>query len=209
MANNKFASSRSLGAYHISNNTVEYNPQRKSNFTLIISGLPTALEQKYGKGNIPRVGSNEADTTNVISNWQNEIIIALKECDVPGFSQSKIEIKRGNSTIKFPGKPEFKDINLSAYDFMGSNTKDALLAWQQLSYNSQGDFIGEKSTYKLDCTLYEYTPAGKEVRHWDIKGAWLSEVNIDSFSSEDDGVVTISATMVYDWSEIALRDVEA
>ena len=27
------------GAYHIANNKVEYNPQRKSNFTLIVNGL--------------------------------------------------------------------------------------------------------------------------------------------------------------------------
>ena len=39
------------GAYHIANNTVEYNPQRKSNFTLVVTGLD----------NLPRVGSAEDD----------------------------------------------------------------------------------------------------------------------------------------------------
>lgn len=70
------------GAYHIANNTVEYNPQRKSNFTLVVTGLD----------NLPRVGSAEDDTENRISDAQNQIIIALKSCDVPKVAIGKSEI---------------------------------------------------------------------------------------------------------------------
>jgi hypothetical protein len=201
MADNKFSTSMSMGAYHIANNQIEYNPQRKSNFMLALGDFPTSAK-------LARLGAPEADLTDsdYIEGWKNNIVIALKSCDTPGFSQGTIEISRGNSKIKFPGKPTFKDISVSAYDYMGSDVKDTFLAWQNLSYNSTGDFIGNKSAYKIDCTLYEYTPAGQEVRHWDIKGAWLSEVNIDGFDTEDDGVAMINATIVYDWAQMKLPD---
>ena len=44
------------------------------------------------------------------------------------------------------------------------------------------------------------------VRYWDITGAWLSNVEADSFEVDDDGVVTVKATMVFDWAEMHLPD---
>ena len=149
------------GAYHIANNTVEYNPQRKSNFTLVVTGLD----------NLPRVGSAEDDTENRISDAQNQIIIALKSCDVPKVAIGKSEIKRGNSTIKFAGKPTFDDISFSAYDYIGSDVKDTLLGWQNLAYNSRYDYIGNASSYKKACQLIEYTPDAKMVGYWDMTGS--------------------------------------
>ena len=186
------------GAYHIANNTVEYNPQRKSNFTLVVTGLD----------NLPRVGSAEDDTENRISDAQNQIIIALKSCDVPKVAIGKSEIKRGNSTIKFAGKPTFDDITFSAYDYIGSDVKDTLMGWQNLAYNSRYDYIGNASSYKKSCQLIEYTPDAKMVRYWDITGAWLSNVDTDGFDVDTDDVVTVKATMVFDWAEMHLPDEE-
>lgn len=184
------------GAYHIANNKIEYNPQRKSNFTLIVNGLE----------NLKRVGAADDDTGNVIPDAQNQIIIALKASDVPKVAIGKSSINRGNSTIKFAGKPTFEDISFTAYDYMGSDVKDTLLAWQNLAYNTRYDYIGNASAYKKTCQLIEYTPAGDMVRYWDITGAWLSNVEPDGFDVDDDGTVLIKATMVFDWSEMHLPD---
>ena len=190
------------GAYHISNNTVEYNPQRKNNFTLVIQGL----------NNIPRVGSVDSSLgdlgeTDIISNGQEQVIIALKSCDTPSFTQGSIEINRGNSTIKFAGKPTFNDINIEAYDYIGSNVKDTLLAWQNQSYNSKYDYVGGAWGYKKDCQLLQLTPTGDLVRYWDIKGAWVSSVEPGNFSMDSgDDAQTVSATIKYDWAEMKLPD---
>lgn len=184
------------GAYHIANNKVEYNPQRKSNFTLIVNGLD----------DIKRVGAADDDRRNVIKDAQNQIILALKSSDVPKVAIGKSEIKRGNSTIKFAGKPTFDDITFVAYDYMGSDVKDTLLAWQNLAYNTRYDYIGNASAYKKSAQLIEYTPNAEMVRYWDITGAWLSNVEADSFEVDDDGVVTVKATMVFDWAEMHLPD---
>lgn len=190
------------GAYHISNNTVEYNPQRKNNFTLIVNGL----------NNLPRVGSVDSSlgdlgVNDYIEDGQNQLILALKSSDTPQVTQNPIPINRGNSTIKFAGKPSFNDINIEAYDFIGSNVKDTLLAWQNLSYNTKYDYVGNAWSYKKDCQLLQLDPVGNLIRYWEIKGAWLQSVTPGNFSVDDGDIAqTVSATISYDWAELHLPD---
>lgn len=186
------------GAYHIANNSVEYNPQRKDNFTLVINDIDNLL----------RVGSsaNSTDEADIIVGGQEQIMLALRSCSVPQISQNEITINRGNSEIKFAGKPRFSDVSFSAYDYIGSNTKDVLLAWQQLSYNSSYDYVGNASEYKKSCQLLQLTPDGEIVRYWDIKGAWLSEVKSGDFDYTNNDIQTVDCTMKIDWAELHMPD---
>lgn len=191
------------GAYHISNNTVEYNPQRKNNFSLVVQGLT----------NLGRVGSVLTDSngntiaSETIDNGQEQLVLALRSADVPTVTQQPIPINRGNSTIKFAGKPEFNTLNLEFYDYIGSDVKDTLLAWQNLSYNTKYDYTGNAREYKKDCQLLQLTPKGEIVRYWEIKGAWLQTVEPGNYSVDSgDEAQTISATLVYDWAEMHLPD---
>lgn len=186
------------GAYHIANNKVEYNPQRSNNFELIIHGIDDIL----------RMGSRDGstDTADILRDGQESIRLALKSCTTPEITQSSIEVNRGNSTIKFAGKPTFSDISLVAYDYIGSNTKDVLLAWQALSYNGKYDYIGEARNYKKDCQLLQLTPDGEIVRYWDIKGAWLKSVKASDFDYSGDSIQTIDASISIDWAELKMPD---
>lgn len=186
------------GAYHIANNKVEYNPQRKDNFTLVVTGIDDLL----------RVGSRDGstDSKDKMTDGQEQIMLALKSCGTPQFSQGEIPINRGNSVIKFAGKPTFSDISFSAYDYIGSNIKDILLAWQQLSYNSKYDYVGNAKSYKKNCQLLQLTPDGTLVRYWDIKGAWLKDVKPGDFDYSSDDAQTVDATLVYDWAELRMPD---
>ena len=186
------------GAYNIANNTIEYNPQRVNNFNLVVKDIDNLLRA----GSV-LTSTNEADR---IKNAQEEIMIALRSCEVPSVSQNQILIQKGNSTIKFPGKPTFADIRLTAYDLMGSNAKDTFYAWQDLGYNRKYDFIGNKSQYKKNCTLYEFTPSGEVVRYWDIRGAWPTTVTVTGFDSTSDEEAIIDVTLSIDWAEMHLPD---
>lgn len=190
--------SLSRGAYHIANNKVEYNPQRKDNFTLVVNGIDNLL----------RVGSRDASTErkDIITGGQEQIMLTLKTCGTPQVSQGEITVNRGNSVIKFAGKPTFADISFTAYDYIGSNIKDVLLAWQQLSYNSKYDYVGNAADYKKNCQLLQLTPDGELVRYWEIKGAWLKDVKPGDFDYSSDDIQTIDGTLVYDWAEIRLPD---
>lgn len=186
------------GAYHIANNKVEYNPQRKDNFTLVVTGIDDLL----------RVGSRDGstDSKDKMTDGQEEIMLTLKSCGTPQFSQGEITVNRGNSVIKFAGKPTFADISFSAYDYIGSHIKDILLAWQQLSYNSKYDYVGNARSYKKNCQLLQLTPDGTLVRYWDIKGAWLKDVKPGDFDCTSDDAQTVDATLVYDWAELRMPD---
>lgn len=190
------------GAYHISNNTVEYNPQRKNNFNLIINGL----------GDLPRVYSidqsmGDLGDVDIIRNGQEQVSLSLRSCTTPVVTQNPIEINRGNSTIKFAGKPTFNTITIEAYDYIGSDAKDTLLAWQYLSYNGRYDYVGSAWNYKKDCQLLQLTPDGTLVRYWDIKGAWVQSVTPGDFNMDSgDEPQTWQAELVYDFATMRLSD---
>ena len=189
--------------YTRGNSGTEYNPQRKNNFTLIVNGLGNDLLR------VGTVDSTQGSITDAdkIVNGQEQLILALKSSDTPVLTQSPIEIGRMNSTIKFAGKPSFNTLNMEFYDYIGSEVKDTLYAWQNLQYNYRYDYVGGSSSYKKDCQLLQLTPDGTLVRYWDIKGAWLQSVTPGSYSMDDgDTAQTVSAELVYDWAQLHLPD---
>lgn len=198
------ADSITKGAYHIANNRVELNPQRRNNFTLVITDIDGIL----------RVGADMQDPQDEdrIANAQNEIIISLKSCTIPKYSVSKQPISRGNSVIKFAGKPTFDDVTLEAYDYMGSDVKDTFMAWLNLCYNTTFDFVGSVSntdrvaSYKKSCTLIEETPDGTPVHIWEIRGAFPLSVSSSDKDAEADDVSTVSVTLSIDWAEMKKPD---
>ena len=183
-------------AYHIAQNKVEYNPQRKNNFILVID---------FGD-DLPRVGSDDGttDPASIItaSEAQNQVILTLRECDTPSVSVGEIPVSRGNSVIKFAGKPTFGDMGFTAYDYIGANIKDTLLAWQNQVYNSKYDYTGNAKSYKKHCQLIQQTPNGTMVRYWDIEGAWPKEVKPDNFDYTSEDQQTVSCTLAIDWAEM-------
>jgi hypothetical protein len=97
-------------------------------------------------------------------------------------------------------------MNISAYDLMGSNIKDTLYAWQNLCYNRRYDYVGNKSSYKKNCTLYEYTPDGDVVRYWELEGVWPTTVTVSDFDTTSGEVAMINATLSVDRAELHLPD---
>lgn len=200
MANTPTPASNNYSAYHISQNKVEYNPQRKDNFTLIVDFNDDML----------RAGATEGSTADrdIIRalDAQNQLILTLKSCDIPNVSQGTVEISRGNSKIKFAGKPTFSDMSFTVYDYIGSNVKDALIAWQNLSYNSRYDYVGNAASYKKHAQLLQLTPNGTVVRYYDIEGMWLTAVNPEGFDYTTDGEQSISCTASIDWAQLGIPD---
>lgn len=183
-------------AFHISQNRVEYNPQRKNNFILVINFEDDLL----------RVGSDEGttDASSIItaSEAQNQVILTLRSCNTPNVALGEIPVYRGNSVIKFAGKPTFEDIQFEAYDYIGANIKDTLLAWQNQAYNSKYDYIGGAKSYKKHCQLIQQTPNGTMVRYWDIEGAWPKNVEPGDYDYTSEDQQTVSCTLAIDWAEM-------
>lgn len=184
-----------IGTYHLADNPKLYNPQRGNNFEFIVTGIDDLL----------RAGTAEAEDSR-ISKGQEVLRLSVVKTSIPNFSQSVIEIKRGNTILKAAGVPTFSEGSLEVNDFIGADTKSVLMAWQRLSYDVTTEKVGAMEDYKKDCTLVEYTPDYKQVRYWDLKGCWVSEITEGDFDMGDGDKKTITAKIIYDRAIMHLPD---
>lgn len=177
-----------IGSYHLADNPELYESQRDNNFEFIVTGID----------NILRVGAEPGDTSPNIENASQTLRFSVVSSSVPMFSQEVLSIRRGNSIMKFAGAPTFSEGTLVVNDYIGADTKSALMAWQNLSYNVKTEKVGNMKDYKKMCYLCEYTPDYKLVRTWKMLGCWVSGLTESDFSMDSAGKKTISATISFD-----------
>ena len=183
-----------LGTYYLTDNPKYYEIQRSNNFVFYVSGLSKAF--------------NIANNKYAQDNADDVIKISVNRATVPHFTQSPIQVKRGNNTMKFAGVPEFGSGSIDLNDYIGAGTKDVLLAWQNKSYDVRTEKVGLASDYKKDAYLLEYTPDYQLVRTWKLMGCWISGLSEGEYSHDSADKHTISATIEYDKAWIDISDVE-
>lgn len=181
------------GTYILADNPNIYEIQRSNNFELVITGVDNLL----------KAGADGSNASDYIGNVQEVLRLSVSEMFVPHFTQSFIEIKRGNNSIKFAGALNSWDGgSLSFIDYIGAETKEALMAWQNCSYDIRTEKVGLVTDYKKEAYLTEYTPDYQEVRTWVLHGCWLSKVSEDGYSSEGNDKKKVSVEMQYDRAEL-------
>ena len=183
-----------LGTYYLTDNPKYYEIQRSNNFVFYVSGLSKAF--------------NIANNKYAQDNADDVIKISVNKATVPHFTQSAIQVKRGNNTMKFAGAPEFGSGSIDLNDYIGAGTKDVLLAWQNKSYDVRTEKVGLASDYKKDAYLLEYTPDDQLVRTWKLMGCWISGLSEGEYSHDSADKHTITATIEYDKAWIDISDVE-
>lgn len=185
-------------AYRLSDTSNLYEPQRKNNFEIAILGL----EDIFAAGQ-----TTASNNPLVMKNVETPLRLMVYEAPIPHFKQDEIEIKRGNSKIYFAGVPTFDGGSIKVYDTIGADTKDILMAWQNLSYNIATDKVGLASDYKKTAYLTEYTTDWQAVRTWKLEGCWLKGLSEDNATWQDGAYKTISADIRYDRAYIDYTDV--
>lgn len=188
------ATSNPMSTYHLANNPNLFEVQRKNNFEFIVTDID----------GIAKAGLSGSS----ISNAQEILRVAVNEAFVPHFSQNVIQLHRGNNVINYAGVPEFKSGTIKFNDYIGASAKEVLMAWQALSYSTVTQKVGIATDYKKDCYLCEYSPDYQLVRKWKLHGCWISELSEDSYSSDQNDVQQVSATITYDWAEIDVSGIE-
>ena len=186
-------SSTPHGAWHLADNPNIYEPQRSNHFDVVVTGLE----------NLQRAGTIGTEGNAFFPNAQESIRIAVAGGFVPHYTQSVININRGNTQVKFAGPMTFGNGTIPINDYIGANTKEILLAWQNLSGNVYTEKVGLAEDYKKECYLIEYTPDFQVVRRWILHGCWISGISEDPYSSDNgDSKRTITATIEYDYGVI-------
>lgn len=183
-----------IGTYHLANNPNIYEIQRTNNFEFIVSDIDGIL----------RAGSESA----TYANAQEVIRMSVVSCPIPHFSQSVIDVKRGNTTLKYAGVPTFQAGTIVLNDYIGADTAGVLEAWQNLSYNVTTEKVGLASDYKKDCYLIEYSPDYQPVRRWIMRGCWVSGLSEDEMSNENNSKKTVRATIEYDRAELDVSGID-
>ncbi len=186
------------GTYHISSNIANFEVARSNFFTFVVEDLSNLVRSDFGL-----VDPTEQD---IISNGQEVIKLSVSKSSVPHFSIAPIEIRRGNSVVKYAGNPSFDAGSLECQDFVGIDTKSTLMAWQALAYDVINDKGGYAKDYKKNCTLVEYDQAGKEIRHWELIGCWISSISEDDFDITQDGDRKIACEVQYDRAIMHMPD---
>lgn len=137
------------------------------------------------------------------SSLSDALRLSVTSAPVPNFSLETLKFTRGNDTVNFAGKPEFKSGTLKFDDFVGLDTKDILYAWLAAAYDVTTGKGGRMKNYKAPkCTLIEYTQEFKPIRSWIMYGCWISSIDDSDFDKENDGKRQLSATIVYDRAEL-------
>lgn len=189
-----------IGTYHLGENPQLYSPQRANNYEFIVTDIDGIL----------RPGAVAGDTNASFRNAQEILRVSVSQAFVPHFTQETVEIKRGNSTIKFASVPTFSSGSLQFHDFIGANTKEILMAWQNLSYNVYTEKVGSldvpEQDYKKDAFLIEYTPDYRKVRQWRLHGCWILSLSEDNYDNYSGDKKMLSCTISYDWAELDVTE---
>ena len=103
-----------LGSAHLADNPNLYEPQRTNNFYFIVNDIDGILRA---------APSSYSESNRAIDNAQSTLFYSVSAVSFPYFSQSPIEINRGNSTMKVAGKATFGEGSLTIRDFIGADTE--------------------------------------------------------------------------------------
>ncbi len=181
-----------ISSYHLADDPALYEPSRNHAFQFVLnSKLNTLLAAGVFK--------DAATEDDYFNNVADVIKISVSEASVPHFDLEVVSIKRGNSTVKYAGAPSWGEGSLKLDDFVGARTKDILMAWNALVYDSAADVVHLADNYKFDCTLIEWNgDFSKVIRSWTLKGCWLKSISEGNFTHADNGLRSIDATIVYD-----------
>ncbi len=232
MANDKFkfdstrTDTSALGTYHISTDLQNYETARSNFFQLIVENLDDLLYPEYSYSD-----NNLTDASYVTGKSKKKLMgqdvlrLSINKAFVPHFSMTPIEVRRGNSVVKFADTPTWDgNKTLEFQDFVGLETKSVLMAWQALAYDVMTDTQGRAARYqvgvdgsnqpiyrpgyKKDCTLVEYTPDFQPIRYWKLIGCWISAIQESDFdvTNGGNGGRQITVTFEYDRAEMHIND---
>ena len=198
-----------LGTYHISSDIQNYESARSNFFALLIEDFDDLLYPEFSTTG-ENAGNEYVTGTRFGKKSGQEVIkLSVNKMFVPHFTLGQVEVRRGNSIVKFTDTPTWDSGTIELQDFVGLETKNVLMAWQALAYDvvsdtqgRAGDWVDKDGVahrgYKRNCTLVEYSPDHEQIRYWNLIGCWISAISESTFDVEATGARSLSVTLQYD-----------
>ncbi len=119
---------------------------------------------------------------------------------VESTSRPKIEIKDVeipflNTSTYVAGRFNWGTLDVTFRDPIGPSAAQALMEWVRLHAESVTGRMGYAAGYKKDIDLEMLDPTGVAVEKWILQGVFLTNVDFDSLSYSEDGLITVKATL--------------
>jgi hypothetical protein len=124
----------------------------------------------------------------------------IKTSAKPSLTNGEVVLDHINIKRKLKGKSAWNSIAITIYDAIVPSAAQSVMSWVRLHHESATGRDGYASMYKKDIVLNQLSPLGEIIEEWQIKGAYLSEVNFGSLDWSAEDVVMIDATLNYDWA---------
>ena len=100
----------------------------------------------------------------------NELELIIEKVPAPRETTQKIELRRGNDVINFPGGITHNLGTITVLDVLNPDEIDKLWTWWRSVYNPTTGQIYKASNFKKNGTIYEYASDGTCLRMWNLEG---------------------------------------
>lgn len=121
----------------------------------------------------------------------------------PQVSFKEISAEHLNETIVFPGKPEWKAINLTLYDL--KTNRHPVFEWIQKIYNpcngQYQPFLNER--FKVNGQLELYNGCGDVIENWVYENIWPQGADWGELNMAESAYMTCNMTLKYDRAYIS------
>lgn len=124
----------------------------------------------------------------------------LESASRPKISQKSVEIEFLNTSTYVLGRYTWDSVQVTLRDPIGPSMSQAVMEWVRLESESLSGRQGYAAGYKRDIELDLLDPSGVVVQKWILKNAWASDVDFGQLAMSDDGLATISLTLIIDYA---------
>lgn len=124
----------------------------------------------------------------------------IKASAKPSMTNGEVVLDHINVKRKLKGKSMWNSIAITMYDPIVPSAAQQLMDWVRLHHESATGRDGYSSFYKKNITLEQLSGLGEIVEQWTLKGCYLQDVNFGSLDWSSEDIVTIEATLNYDWA---------
>ena len=122
----------------------------------------------------------------------------------PELSFKELQMEHLVETVYFPGKPEWKPINLTLYDL--KKNENPILKWISDLYDVPGTYSDNKfSAYKFsvgfkkpNAQIELYDGTGEVIETWLMQAIWPTTIAWGDLDMGSSDVVTVDLTLRYD-----------
>ena len=123
----------------------------------------------------------------------------------PNISFKEMEAQHLNETVFFPGKPDWKPINLTLYEIK-SKQQHPVLTWLEELYNPQeGTFKSSGNGFKKEARLEMYDGCGEIIETWVYENIWPQSVEFGDLDMSSSDLVVCELTLRYDRAYVSIN----